>query len=287
MGIVSLPSFGTDPATVNAANLDGKVDPLATEFNGNIENANIKAGAAIAYAKLNLTGGILNADVNASADIADSKLATITTAGKVNSSALVTTDQAAGDVIYNDGTNWVRLAKDEGKYLKSGASAVSWDTPNVAAVDGMVVQVVNTQSGALITAANTELIPVDDTIPQITEGKELFTRTITPKATTNKLLIQIVVNWATNTGARGTIALFQGTTANALACSSQYTPDGTLQEQVVFNHYMDAGTTDEITFRVRGGMSNTALMYVNGNSGGRSFGGVYISGITITEIKAS
>lgn len=88
MGIVTLPSFGTDPATVNAANLDGKVDPLAAEFNGNIENANIKAGAGIVYSKLTLTGGILNADVNASAAIADSKLATISTAGKVDGAAL-------------------------------------------------------------------------------------------------------------------------------------------------------------------------------------------------------
>lgn len=55
MGTVSLPSFGSDPATVNAANLDGKVDPLATEFNGSIENVNIAAGAAIANSKLNLS----------------------------------------------------------------------------------------------------------------------------------------------------------------------------------------------------------------------------------------
>jgi len=54
MGIVTLPSFGTDPATVNAANLDGKVDPLATEFNGGIDNDNIASDAAIANSKLNL-----------------------------------------------------------------------------------------------------------------------------------------------------------------------------------------------------------------------------------------
>ena len=35
----------------------------------------------------------------------------------------------AGDVIYFDGANWVKLVKDSGKYLKSGDSAVSWDTP--------------------------------------------------------------------------------------------------------------------------------------------------------------
>lgn len=54
MGIVSLPSYGSDPATVNASNLDGKVDPLATEFNGGIDNDNIDAAAAIAASKLNL-----------------------------------------------------------------------------------------------------------------------------------------------------------------------------------------------------------------------------------------
>ena len=37
--------------------------------------------------------------------------------------------QAAGDVFYASSANaMARLAKDEGKFLKSGASAVSWDT---------------------------------------------------------------------------------------------------------------------------------------------------------------
>ena len=50
--------------------------------------------------------------------------------GKVDAAEdLALTSQAAGDVAYFDGSNWVRLGKDEGKYLKSGAAAVSWDTP--------------------------------------------------------------------------------------------------------------------------------------------------------------
>jgi len=112
MGTISVTTFGADPQTVNAANLNALVTPIITECNGSLDNTNIKAAAGIV----------------------DTKLATITTAGKVNTSALITTSQAAGDVIYNDGTNWVRLAKDAGKYLKSGASAVSWDVGFVAAV---------------------------------------------------------------------------------------------------------------------------------------------------------
>jgi hypothetical protein len=74
MGLVTLPSFGSDPATITAAGLDGKVDPLATEFNGNIENANIKSAAGIVYSKLTLTDSITNADINSTAQIAASKI---------------------------------------------------------------------------------------------------------------------------------------------------------------------------------------------------------------------
>lgn len=54
MGIVVVPTYGSDPATVTAANLDAKVAGLATEFNGSIDNDNIKAAAVIANSKLNL-----------------------------------------------------------------------------------------------------------------------------------------------------------------------------------------------------------------------------------------
>lgn len=48
-------------------------------------------------------------------------------AGVAEVQDLTIASEAAGDILYFDGTNWVRLAKDAGKYLKSGASAVSWD----------------------------------------------------------------------------------------------------------------------------------------------------------------
>lgn len=98
------------------------------------------------------TTNIVNADIDAAAAIVDTKLATISTAGKVNTTALVTTSQAAGDVLYNNGSNWVRLAKDEDKYLKSGASAVSWAT--VTAVNTPASQAemeAGTENGKMVT----------------------------------------------------------------------------------------------------------------------------------------
>jgi len=74
MALVTLPNLGPDPFTVNASVLNGKVDPLATDYNGNIQNVNIAAGAGIVYSKLSLTDSILNADVNSSAAIVASKL---------------------------------------------------------------------------------------------------------------------------------------------------------------------------------------------------------------------
>ncbi len=65
----------------------------------------------IADATINISD-IANADINAAAAIADTKLATISTAGKVNTSALTTTSQAAGDILYSpEGVTWVRLPK--------------------------------------------------------------------------------------------------------------------------------------------------------------------------------
>lgn len=52
-----------------------------------ISNSNISATASIAYSKLNLTNSILNADIGSSAAIVDTKLATISSSGKVLNSA--------------------------------------------------------------------------------------------------------------------------------------------------------------------------------------------------------
>jgi hypothetical protein len=88
MGVISVTTFISDTETVTRTKLNGLAGNLVTEFNGNIDNNNIKANAGIVYSKLTLTGGIVNADINASAGIVDTKLATISTAGKVSGAAL-------------------------------------------------------------------------------------------------------------------------------------------------------------------------------------------------------
>ena len=50
-----------------------------------------------------------------------------------------------------------------------------------------------------------------------------MTRSITPNSATNKLKITVVMNWAATAGTRGTMALFQDSTAGALASRSPFT----------------------------------------------------------------
>jgi len=72
---------------------------------------------------------IVNADISNSAGIADTKLASITTAGKVNVTALTATSQVAGDITYYNGTAWTRLGVGTaGQTLKvnGAATAPEW-----------------------------------------------------------------------------------------------------------------------------------------------------------------
>lgn len=152
-----------------------------------------------------------------------------------------------------------------------------------AKLAGDVVQVVNYQTGAV--ATSTATIPWDDTIPQITEGTEFMTLAVTPASATNILQIEVVLNLNASAVNYCIGALFQDATANALAAAAIYQEGASRAMQVKFTHRMVAGTTSATTFRVRAGTGGAATLTFNGEVGGRKFGGVMSSSITITEIK--
>tara|TARA_R110000787_G_scaffold2597_1_gene10189 strand:- start:254 stop:805 length:552 start_codon:yes stop_codon:yes gene_type:complete len=148
---------------------------------------------------------------------------------------------------------------------------------------GAIVQVVNVQTGAM--ATGTTVIPFDDTIPQITEGNEYMTLAITPTNSSNKLIIQVVYHYASTTASHQSAALFQDTTAGAIASAGTFESQVGGMNNVSFTHYMTSGTTSATTFKVRAGQANSNTTTFNGNGGARSHGGALASSITITEIK--
>jgi len=143
------------------------------------------------------------------------------------------------------------------------------------------VQIVSTFTGAV--ATGTTLIPLDDTIPQNTEGDQYMSLAITPTSATNKLVIEVTAVCSNSTASTKQLALFQDSTANALAAVSAYNGIGTGTDTMSLNYVMAAGTTSATTFKVRIGSDLAGTITFNGFSGNRKMGGVYASSIIITE----
>jgi hypothetical protein len=151
---------------------------------------------------------------------------------------------------------------------------------------GHVLQVVNTVVSTYDSTTNT--IPVDDTIPQQggSEGKEFMSLAITPKSASNKLKIDVVAVLShTVDTATFILALFQDSTASAIAATVGSVSAASGAMTMCLTYYMDAGTTSSTTFKVRAGAGVAGTTGFNGSLGGRYMGGVMASSITITEIK--
>ncbi|MDA9550196.1 virulence factor Pgp3 [bacterium] len=153
---------------------------------------------------------------------------------------------------------------------------------NIQAATGAVLQVVNFQTGTL--AVGTGVITYDNTIPQITEGTEFMTATITPKSTTSTLIIDARFVASPSTSAIVVGSLFQDSVGNALATTFQYFQSGGHLTPQTILHKMVSGTTSATTFRLRAGCHVSATTTFNGRSGSAFFGGTLASSITITEI---
>jgi len=165
----------------------------------------------------------------------------------------------------------------------TGATTLATKLATTNLATGAVVQVVNVQTGAV--ATGTTVIPADDTIPQKTEGDEFMTLAITPTSSSNKLKIDVVAQIGNNSAnSSNTVALFQDSTANAIAVALNMESGAEFVGNTKFTHYMTSGTTSATTFKVRAGSNQSATTTFNGRDSGRFFGGVFASSITITEI---
>ena len=152
----------------------------------------------------------------------------------------------------------------------------------LAVESGAVVQTQYTQDGDI--ASTTTAMTTDNSIPQITEGGEFMSVSITPKDVANKLRVDVVFNGG-NSAVWTNVALFQDSIANAVASTVRY---GTVNTQapMCFTYWMTAGTVGATTFSVRAGAHSAGTITFNGRSGTRDHGGVMNSSITITEYAA-
>lgn len=186
---------------------------------------------------------------------------------------------ASGDVLlmmknHDSNAEW----KHVGGWKADGTAWVA------SSPSGSVVQCVEgtpyTTAGSIATA-----IPLDSTIPQNTEGAELTTVTITPTNASNRLRIE--ANLPFVDGSAGIFvcaAIFQDSTANALALGVLTLNGANYSHNITFTHEMAAGTTSATTFKLRAG-PNSGTVYLNRRSAGETLGGVSAVRLRVTEIK--
>jgi hypothetical protein len=208
-------------------------------------------------------GTIVNADVSATADISGSKLAnTSVTFAKLD------------DVIDDD-----TMATATNTTLATSESIKAY-------VDNLALGIKSVSSTTVQTV--TDVIPLDNTTPLVTEGTELLSTAFTATDSSNKLLIKFNGLLAGgNTSSGQVMALFRGTSCVGAQWWAQPS-SGTNLTQCEF--LIDALNTSSNTYSIRYGPGATGLTsYVNtqGNvPGGASLGGFQEIAMTIQEVNS-
>ena len=132
--------------------------------------------------------------------------------------------------------------------------------------------------------SGTTQVPIDDTIPQNTEGDEYITASIVPTNINNKLLIEHVGQYGVDSADSFTVALFQDSTAGALKAVGNRADAAARVYSTPLDHDMAAGTVSYTTFKIRAGRAGVGTTRFNSDSSGRLYGGVSGSILRITEI---
>lgn len=165
----------------------------------------------------------------------------------------------------------------------NGDGTATYQAP-VSGGSGSVVKTQTTVSTTMLTG--TTLIPWDNTIPQSTEGTNFFSIVFTPMATGNKIRVEAQLFGAYSVAAHVTAALFQDATANALAAISAQTTTTNQDVNLALTYEFTAASTSATTLKINAGGSTAGTFTLNGNAGAALFGGVAVSSVKITEIKA-
>ncbi len=132
-------------------------------------------------------------------------------------------------------------------------------------------------------ASLSTIMPIDDTIPQNTEGTEILSASLTPKSATSRIRVRFTgycsPNSVTHTGA----ALFIDSGASAVQGAVVTHAGSSSPQQISFEYEYVPGDASAHTYKVRVG-PETGTMRMNGTSAGRYFGGISAATLVVQEI---
>lgn len=165
---ITVPNANVNLGALTNSNIDASAAIAYSKLNltGGILNADVNSSAAIAYSKLNLSGGILNADVNSSAAIALSKLAALGTSKALQSNASTGAIEASSvtntELGYVSGVTSAVQTQLDAKVAKStyttkgdilAASAASTPARVAVGSDGTFLKADSSQTSGLVWAS--------------------------------------------------------------------------------------------------------------------------------------
>jgi hypothetical protein len=201
--------------------------------------------------------------------------ATTITAGSISASAISTLTLNAASasissiVLASINANSISASVGEFSFVSIGGH-------------GTIAQTVRDTDATYVTSGTS--MPVDNSIPQITEGDEVLSVAITPVNASSTLEITAMLNIGASTTMNVGIALFVDATAAALHATSQRVEGAVSMSSVPLRHTVSAASTTARTYRIRIGPDAGGNAHLNGDGGGRQFGGVAVSSLTVKEI---
>lgn len=150
---------------------------------------------------------------------------------------------------------------------------------------GQVIQDLRAATGTV--ATGTTLTPVDNTVPQNTEGDQYMSQAITPLSAANMLEVTFSANLSHSAGSAVAIAaLFQDTGANAIADVATTIPSAAFIYAAALEYRALAALSVTTTFKVRAGSNTAGTVTFNGQLGNPLMNGTFLSWIRIKEIVA-
>ena len=187
-----------------------------------------------------------------------------------NSFILKCHDALAGDI----------LIEAPSTYAPSNGQALVSTSAGVLGYAESVVQTVTSATTSVITCSTT--IPVDNTIPQNTEGTEVITQAITPRYANSRLKIEVDVPYGAGGAGYNTGALFVDSTAGAIAAFPMNIDGAGSFQTAKYTYIVSSASTTARTYKLRVGPAS-GTSYVNSYNSTSFFGGTMAARITITE----